>query len=63
MVETNETLLLVIEHTGQAGDDLLVLPGIPSDKYQFKGDTERVKIVTPDNIVVEKDAVFSIPLD
>jgi len=57
-----EILALTVEHTGQAGNDLLIFPGLPSDKYEFN-DIERIKIVTPDNMVIEKDAEFSIPFD
>jgi len=58
-----ETLLLTIESTGQAGEDLLVFPGLSSDKYEFRSDMEKIKIVTPDGIVIEKNAEFSIPFD
>ena len=58
----NERLLLTVEYTVQAGNDLLILPGLHLDQYEFNG-IERIKIVTSDNIVIEKDAEFAIPFD
>lgn len=57
-----ETLLLTVESVAQAGDDLLIMPMLPADDYSL-GAIDRIKIVTPDNLVVEKDAEFSIPFD
>jgi hypothetical protein len=58
----DETFLLTVAGCGQAGNDLLIFPTLPADKYQFT-DLERLKIVKPDNLVIEKDAEFSIPFD
>lgn len=57
-----ETLLLTGKSTAQAGDDLLIFPSLPADEYSLGGDA-RIKIVTPDNRVIEKDAEFAIPFD
>ena len=57
-----ETLLLTVKGTGQAGEDLLIFPSLPADRYHFEG-LEKVKIVTPDNLVIEKDAEFGIPFE
>ena len=59
----NQNLLLVVKHTSQVGDDLLIFPGLSSGKYELNNDVEKIKIVTPDNIILEKDAEFSIPFD
>jgi len=58
----DEILLLTLEGAGQAGDDLLIFPALPADHYSF-GEIERIKVVTPDQLVIEKDAEFSIPFD
>ena len=58
-----EILLLTVEHAAQAGDDLLISPPLPVGQYEYElNGTQKVKIVTPDNQVIEKDAEFSIPL-
>ncbi|HSL44518.1 MAG TPA: hypothetical protein VK897_13865 [Anaerolineales bacterium] len=58
-----EILLLTIERVVQAGDDVLVSPPLPAVPYEYDSNgTQRVKIVTPDQRVIEKDAEFSIPL-
>lgn len=58
-----EILVLTIEHVEQAGDDLLVSPPLPAVPYEYDSNgTQRVKIVTPDQRVMEKDAEFFIPL-
>ena len=58
----NETLLLTVQSAGQAGDDLLILPSLPANEYSLGGDA-RIKIITPDNQVIKKDAEFAIPFD
>ena len=58
----DEILLLTVEGAGQAGDDLLIFPALPADRYSF-GEIERIRVVTPDQLVIEKDAEFSIPFD
>jgi hypothetical protein len=64
MNDMEEMLLLTVEHAVQAGDDLLIAPFLPADNYEFDLDwINKVKIVKPDNQVVEKDAEFTIPLD
>ena len=58
-----ETLLLTVELAAQAGDDLLISPPLPADQYAFDlNGMQRIKIMTPDHGVIEKDAEFSIPL-
>ena len=57
-----ETFLLKVELVGQAGNDLPVAPSLSADTY-YLGYIEKIKIVTPDNQVFEKDAEFSIPFD
>lgn len=58
-----ETLLLTVRLAAQAGEDLLISPSLPADEYTFDSDgMQRIKIVTPDHRVIEKDAEFSIPL-
>ena len=56
----SETYLMTIETVVQVGNDLLFFPTLSSDKY-YLADIIRVKIVKPDNQVVETDAEFSIP--
>jgi len=58
----DEILLLTVEGAGQAGDDLLIFPALPADRYSF-GEIERIRVVTSDQLVIEKDAEFSIPFD
>lgn len=58
----NETLLLTVQSVAQAGDDLLILPSLPANEYSLGGDA-RIRIITPDNQVIEKDAEFAIPFD
>jgi hypothetical protein len=58
----DEILLLTMEGAGQAGDDLLIFPALPADHYSLS-EIERIKVVTPDQLVIEKDAEFSIPFD
>lgn len=58
-----ETLLLTVKLVAQAGDDLLISPPLPPDQYAYDLDgIQRIRIVTPDHRVIEKDAEFSIPL-
>lgn len=57
----DETFLLSVKLAGQVGDDVLISPSLPADEYHFR-DLEKIKIVTPDNQVIEKDAEFGIPL-
>lgn len=57
-----ETLLLTVKSAAQAGEDLLILPKLPVDEFHYSW-IEKIKIVTPDNHVIEKDAEFSIPFD
>ena len=57
-----ETLLMIVTVAAQAGDDVLIAPPLPADKYYF-AEIEKIKIVTPDNQVIEKDAEFAIPFD
>lgn len=59
----DEILLLTVSHAAQAGEDVLISPPIPADQYDYDlNGIQRVKIVTPDQQVIEKDAEFSIPL-
>ena len=58
-----DNLLLTVQNVAQAGDDLLISPPLPADQYMFDlNGMQRIKIVTPDQRVIEKDAEFSIPL-
>jgi hypothetical protein len=58
-----EILLLTVKHAAQAGDDLLISPPLPADQYEYDlNGVQTVKIITPDNQVIEKDAEISIPL-
>jgi len=61
MWKMDETHLLTIESVHQIDDDLLVYPTLPADKYSL-GDVHKVKIIKPDNQVVEFDVEFSVPL-
>lgn len=57
-----ETLLLTVESLAQAGHDLLILPSLSADEYSV-GAIDKIKVVTPDNLVIEKEAEFAIPFD
>ena len=58
-----EILLLTVQSVVQAGDDLLIIPALPADQYEYDlNGMQRVRVVTPDQRVIEKDAEFSIPL-
>ena len=58
-----ETLLLTVDHAAQAGDDLLIFPSLPADRYAYDlNGIQRVRIVTPEHREIEKDADFFIPL-
>lgn len=58
-----ETLLLTVKHVAQAGDDVLISPPLPADQYDYDlNGIQRVKILTPEQRVIEKDADFFIPL-
>lgn len=58
-----EILLLTVEHVAQAGEDLLVSPPLPPGQYDYdRNATQKVKVVTPDRQVLEKDAEISISL-
>ncbi|MEW6083001.1 MAG: hypothetical protein AB1607_00240 [Chloroflexota bacterium] len=57
----DDTLLLTVTLVGQVGDDVLIAPSLPANIYYLSG-VEKVKIVTPDNHIIERDADFSIPL-
>ena len=58
-----DTLLLTVELATQAGDDLLISPPLLADQYAYDlNGIQRIRIVTPDHQVIEKDAEFSIPL-
>lgn len=58
-----ETLLLTVELAVQSGDDLLISPELPADQYTFdRNGMQRIKIVRPDQRVIEKDAEISISL-
>lgn len=58
-----EILLLTVEHVAQAGDDLLITPALPADQYDYDmNGIQKVRIVTPDHRVIEKDAAVSMPL-
>ena len=58
-----EVLLLTVKHAAQAGDDLLISPPLPAGQYDFDvNGIQTVKVVTPDNRVIEKDVEFSMPL-
>jgi len=56
----NETYLLTVEFASQAGEDALIAPSLPADKYWFRH-PNIIKIVKPDGQVIEKDAEISIP--
>jgi hypothetical protein len=58
----DEILLLTVQNTGQAGDDLLIMRALAANEYSL-GAINRIKIVTPDNLAIEKDAEFGIPFD
>jgi hypothetical protein len=58
----DEILLLTVQSTGQAGDDLLVFPTLSANEYSLSA-IDKIKVVTPDNLVIEKDAEFAIPFD
>ena len=59
-----EIWLLTVEHAVQVSEDVLIAPFLATDKYEFDlHRIERVKIVKPDNQIVEKDADFGIPFD
>lgn len=58
----NGTLLLTIQSVAQAGDDVLVLPVLSVEEYSL-GAIDRVRIVTPERLVFEKEAEFAIPFD
>ncbi len=58
----DEILLLTLQSTGQAGNDLLIFPVLSADKHSLLT-IDKIKIVTSDNLVIEKDAEFSIPFD
>lgn len=55
-----ETFLMMIEHTFQLDNEVLILPALSAEKFQFET-TERIKIVKPDNQVLEMNAHFVIP--
>ena len=58
-----ETLLLTVEMAAQAGDDLLISPPLPAGQYVYDlNGMQRIRIVTPDHRVMEKDAEISIAL-
>lgn len=58
-----ETLLLTVELAAQSGEDVLISPALPPDQYTFdRNGTQRIKIITPDQQVIEKDAEISIAL-
>jgi hypothetical protein len=57
----DETLLLTVKSVAQAGHDLLILPSLSADEFSSSlGAIDRVKVVTPDYLVIEKDAEFAI---
>jgi hypothetical protein len=58
-----KTFLLTVKIVGQTGNDVLISPSLPADKYHFIDDTEKVQIVTPDNRSIEKDAEFGFAFD
>lgn len=59
-----EILLLTVEHAVQLSDDVLIAPFLPVGKTVYRlHQIERVKIVKPDNQIVEKNAEFGIPFD
>lgn len=59
-----EILLLTVEHAVQVSDDVLIAPFLSYDKYRSSLQRiERVKIVKPDNQIIEKDADFGVPFD
>ena len=59
-----EILLLTVEHAVQVSEDVLIAPFLATDKYGFNLQSiERIKIVKPDNQIIEKDADFGIPFD
>jgi len=62
MDHMDEVLLLTVQSTGQAGDDLLIMPALAANEYSL-GAIDRIRIVTPDNLAIEKDAEFGIPFD
>jgi hypothetical protein len=58
----DEILLLTIRSIGQAGNDLLIFPVLSADEHSLLT-IDKIKIVTPDNLVIEKDVGFGIPFD
>ena len=59
-----EMLLLTVEYAVQVSEDVLIVPFLPLDKFGFGLQwIERIKIVKPDNRIIEKDADFRIPFD
>ncbi|HSL29467.1 MAG TPA: hypothetical protein VK900_09735, partial [Anaerolineales bacterium] len=58
-----EILLLTVENVAQAGDDLHILPALPAGQYEYDlNGIQKVKVITPDRRVIEKDAEISMPL-
>lgn len=58
-----EILLLTVKQVAQAGDDLLISPPLPADQYDYDlNGTQTVKVITPDQRVIEKSADISMPL-
>jgi|SoiMetStandDraft_2_1073263.scaffolds.fasta_scaffold803277_1 hypothetical protein len=57
-------LLLTVEVAAQVGTDLLIAPFLPADQYEYDLDwIKRIKIVKPDDQVLEKDADFGRAFD
>ena len=59
-----EILLLTVEHVVQVSEDVLITPFLPVEKTgSWLHQIERIKIVSPDNRIIEKDADFGITFD
>ena len=57
-------LLLTVEVAAQVGTDLLIAPFLPADQYEYDLDwIKRIKIVKPDDQVLEKEADFGRAFD
>lgn len=59
-----EMLLLTVERAIQVSEDVLIAPFLLAYNFMFDLDwINKIKIVKPDNQIIEKDAEFGIPLD
>ena len=59
-----EILLLTVGHAVQVSEDVLIAPFLLADNFDFDLDwINKIKIVKPDNQLLDKYAEFGIPLD